>query len=628
MTTCDGCAVLTEALNEARARVTELEGAVARLEAEAVELRAQLAETTKLCELQGADLERFKKASDASRPNHPERAPRDQLQLAFERVLESLGEKPAVNDDGGVDAVEAEPAAQGAAGEGRSKERRGRHRHGRRALDLSGLPVVELKIDPPEVEAAGGVGFKLIGEEVSNRVGRRPAQWFRLRVIRRKYLPIADASATVVTDPNATAPSVLAVAAPETGPGDATEESDRPKVKIVVAPLPAGLWPNVMGDASAIAHVIVSKYDDLVPLNRQESICAREGFSLPKSTQCGWLTQANGFCSPVVDSMMGEAVQRAFIIATDATSAPVLPPRQRPGDPPPQLGPGERPRCHPWHVFVFIADRDHVVFRYDRQNTGAVVAKHLEGYHGRLLADAASVYDVLYREQDMTEHGCWFHARRPFHRALGSDPLRALEALSIIGKLFEVERELRAQDLCLEAFTRLRRERACPILDLLDRWVDANRGAVDPRGPLESAIGYYDNQREALHRFLDDGRIRLDNNPSEAALRKLIVGLGNWVFFANETGIAWYTTFRSLIASCLLHRLNPEIYLEQLLRIVPHWPKRRVLELSPKYWSSTVAKLDTRWRSMLARPWEPGVVLSAALDPVSTTVTPASARVA
>jgi hypothetical protein len=132
---------------------------------------------------------------------------------------------------------------------------------------------------------------------------------------------------------------------------------------------------------------------------------------------------------------------------------------------------------------------------------------------------------------------------------------------------------------------------------------------------LDSAIGYYLNQRDALHRFLADGRIRLDNNLCEQALRNLVVGLANWIFFANETGIAWYTTFRSLIASCALHRLNPDVYLEQLLRIVPHWPKHRVIELSPKFWLDTIAKLDARWRRILERPWEPGVVVSAEIAP-------------
>ena len=365
------------------------------------------------------------------------------------------------------------------------------------------------------------------------------------------------------------------------GESDETAEADATESPIVTATIPRGVWPGVMGDPSAIAHIIVSKYDDLLPLNRQEGISARDGFRLPRSTQCSWLRGANGFCAPVVDAMFDDGKRHAFMIATDATGASVLPPRWHPDEPRPDP-PEESRRCESWHVFVFLADRDHVVFRYDREHSGAVFTKFLAGYHGNIQADAASVFDVLYRDHGMVEHGCWSHCRRPFYRALESDRPRALEALALIGKIFEVDRKLRLEGHDLETFTALRREGAKPILDLFDKWVDTNREVVDPRSPLDSAIGYYDNQRDALHRFLHDGRIRLDNNLSEQALRKLRVGEANWVFFANETGIAWYTTFRSLIASCLLHRLDPQLYLEQLLRLLPHWPNPRVLELSPK----------------------------------------------
>lgn len=621
MTICERCQVLSEALEKASTRNGELEQRVARLEAERAEFEAQLAEMSKLCELQQADLDRYKKAYEASRPNHPERAPREQLQLAFERVLETFGiEAPANDSERGDDTDASSAEGEAPRGRGRNGKPKKRHPHGRRNLELMNLPIVEQRLEPEEVTAAGGVGFKLIGEEVSERVARRPAQWVCLRVVRLKYVAIE-----ALTEPD----QGLQDSRQDDGGGSGASttylelawESD---TRILMAPLPAGLWPNVMADVSAIAHIIVSKYDDLLPLNRQQNISARDGFMVPKSTQCGWLKAADEFCAPVVDAMFEDSRNTAFVIATDATSAPVLPPRldDEAKAEASQLWPVERRKCESWHIFVFIADRDHVVFRYDREHNGKVFAKLLDGYHGHLLADAASVFDVLYREHGMTEHGCWFHCRRPFYRALETDPLRALEALSLIGKLFEVERELRAQKLDLATFTQLRAERAGPILALLDQWIELNRDRVDPRSPLEAAVTYYTNQRDALRRFLEDGRIRLDNNESEGALRKLVVGLSNWVFFANETGIRWYTTFRSLIASCMLHRLNPEIYLEQLLRIVPHWPKHRVLELAPKYWARTVANLDPKWRAILERPWEPGVIASAELEPGRNIATP------
>jgi transposase len=604
--------------DQALARVRELEE-------ENAALRVQLAEALKLVELQRADLDRFKKAYEAARPNHPERAPRDQLQLAFERVLETLGVELAANDaDGAEEAADGQQTAD-PAGE-RGKKSNGRHSHGRRPLDLSNLPRIEQKLVPDEV-LADPDRYVLIGSDTSDRLARRFGGYVLYRLVRQKYVLKEDVTAAQDVPATDTAGQAVVADGPEPVPaqgapavacsGAATPNGDesREAKRVIIAPLPESLWPNVMADPSAIAHVIVRKYGDLLPLNRQQTIGERDGFVMPKSTQCGWLKPAAAYCMPVVDAMMADGKRNAFLIATDATSASVLPERRPAGAPHwATAGPGERRKCDTWHVFVFIADRDHVVFRYDREHSGAVFARMLAGYHGNVLADAASVFDVLYRDHGMTENCCWFHARRPFYRALESDPHRALEALSIIGKLFEVDGKLREQKLDLDSFTRRRAERSRPILKLLDDWVALHRDRVDPRGPLDSAIGYYLNQRDALHHFLTDGRIRLDNNLSEQALRNLAVGEANWTFFANETGLRWYTTFRSLIASCALHRLNPEIYLEQLLRIVPHWPKSRALELAPKYWLDTVSKLEGRWRAMLVRPWEPDVLLSAKIE--------------
>jgi hypothetical protein len=309
---------------------------------------------------------------------------------------------------------------------------------------------------------------------------------------------------------------------------------------------------------------------------------------LPRSTQCGWLTQAYGVTSFIADAMFRDAKEHAFCIATDATGAPMR-------------SPGE---CQSWDVFVCLADRDHVVFRYLRGHaTSDKVRELFKGFRGHLLADAAPVYDALYATGEIIEHCCWYHCRRYFYRALETDRARALGPLALIAKLFEIDAEC---SVITDEATRTatRAERARPLLELLDQWMDRHRTEVDPRSPLEKAIGYYDNQREALHRFVEDSRISLHNNRSEQQLRNLALGRQNWNFFANETGLRWYTTFRTLIASCRLHGLNAELYLERVLRLAPHWPRSRVLELAPKYWNDTVQKLDARWRAIITRPWE------------------------
>ncbi|MBI3205863.1 MAG: IS66 family transposase [Myxococcales bacterium] len=560
---CDHCDALRAELEHERARNAELSAENARLHSE-------LAEALKLAELQQQDLERYRKAYEEVRPNHPERVPASQLQLGFLQVLEMFGGGATpVNDV--AEATDSEDDAS-AAPRGK-KRKKGRHAHGRRnMLDLHGLETKEIEIIPPEVRAADGKGFKRIGEEVSSRVAHRAASYLHLLIRRVKFVRIEDEDAATGVPERAT------ISCPE-----ALESSP-----VLIAPLPDSLWPNVMADPSAIAHVIISKYDDILPLHRQERISARDGFVLPRSTQCGWLSRAHAAVYRIVDAMFEDAKAHAFCMATDATGAPVR-------------AAGE---CESWDVFVFLADRDHVVFRYvEGHATSDKFKKLLEGFHGHLLADAAPIYDALYETGDVIEHCCWFHCRRYFYRALETDKALALGPLSLIAKLFEVDGEC-AEISDLGERTATRALRAKPLLELLDQWVDRHREHVDPRGPLKAAIGYYDNQHDALHRFVDDARIGLHNNYSEQQLRNLALGRHNWTFFANETGLRWYTVFRSLIASCRLHGLNAETYLEEILRLAPHWPAHRVLELAPKYWAATRDKLDDEQRAILARPWE------------------------
>jgi transposase len=588
-----------------RARASRPGGEDARvgtLEAEVEELRRQLKEALKLVELQEADLERYRAAVAANEPHRPERVPTSDLKLILKGVIASLPDALSANDGSalaegaergaapreattgssnalGNDA--AQPASAGNQTHGTSvrpqTQGRGRHPHGRRRLDLTKLPVVTHEIIPEEVRAAGGAGYERIGEEISDRLAFRPGSYVRLRIIRPTFVAVRSAADAATSEAGRSTQS--------TAEGTANS-SAAPRPGLWCAPLPGCVWPYVMGDPSAIAHIIISKYDDLLPLNRQQRISARDGFMLPRSTQCGWLSAAYEQLYRIVDAMLDEARRTAFCIGTDATGAPVR----------------AKGACVHWHLFVMIADRDHIVFRPSREHTSEAMEKMFEGFHGRLLADAAPIYDVLYRDHGLIEVGCWSHARRYFWRALDADRERAMEALAIIAQLFDIARE--CNDIPMPQRTQVRAARAGPVLALFDRWIERHRADADPRGPLAKAIGYYTNQRQALRQFLTDGRLRLDNNISEQQLRNLVLGRANWAWFENRAGLSWYATFRSLIASCVLHGLNAEQYLEEVLRLAPHWPVTRALELAPKYWARTRAGLDTQQRAIIARPWE------------------------
>lgn len=599
-------------LEASNARVKELQAKLETATARVGELEAQLAEYIKLCELQQKDLERYQKAVADLKPHCPERVPREQLQLALQQVLSTAdaATAEAANDvlvETRADADEAsadsgEPNSSAPSPE-LPRRKAGRKPKRRVPAQLpSNMPVRRIEIHPPEV-ANNPEDFVLVGEEISEKVAFVGPRYERVQIVRYKWVPKA-AVVPSVAEPASEAPAVPTLAAlidadcssvepsvlvPCSSPVSkrravAVEDIER---RVLIAPLPDWVWPRTMADPSAIANVIVSKYDDILPLHRQERISLRHGFHLPRSTQCGWLEAAFAVSYRIVDAMFEESKRTARCIATDATGAPVQ-------------GPG---KCHHWHVFVFIADNDHIVFRHSTEHTSAAITQMLDGFKGYLLADAATIFDVLFREHDMTEVSCWQHARRYFWKALETDTTAAFEALALIAQLFAIERLSR--EVPMPERTEFRAKRARVVQKLLDDWIVRHEGRADQRGRLDKAIGYYNNQHASLWRFLDDGHLRIDNSISEGQLRNLALGRDNWRYFYNRTGLDWYTTFRSLIASCHLHRLNPQLYLERMLRLAPHWSTSRMLELSPKYWIKTFAQLTPEQRSIAIPPWAP-----------------------
>ncbi len=578
------------------------DGEIADLRDKSEEMQLALKELDKLCTLLKADLARIRGERAALEPNRSERLSGDELQLVFEGVVTALetaandgGDAPTTND-AGADATGTEsPPEQAPGGAGsisggpKPNSMRagagGKKGHGRRPFDLSNLPVQDIVVEPAEVTANPDC-YRFIGNECSERLARREASFIRIRLIRPKYKLIAERDGQDSDTDLARSP--------------VEREIDRQPTTIVCAPIPSYLWPRVMADVSAVTHVILSKYDMCLPLHRQERALARCGFHISRSTQCDWLSAAYEQLYRIVDAMMVEACESAFCIATDATGAPVRMPRA----------------CANWHLFVFIADEDHVIFRPTRAHTSAAIAGMLDGFGRHLLSDASLVYDVLHREHGVTEVSCWFHLRRYFWKARATEPKRALEVLAIIAKLFKVARETAAVPMPDRTEERARRAR--PILEVLDRWIDKERSSVDDRSPLAAAITYYDNQRSGLRAFLADGRLRLDNNISEQQLRHLVVGRHNWNFFENAGGLRWYAVFRSLIASCTLRGIDPERYLDEVLRLAPHWPTTRMLELAPKYWPTTRAALSTEQRDTIVPPWLRGNERSVVEDAATT----------
>jgi transposase len=403
---------------------------------------------------------------------------------------------------------------------------------GRKPLPES-LPRITLEVLPLEVQKGGLDAFERIGEDVTETVERRAASFVVVQVVRPKYVP------------------------KQAQPAGAAGESPRP---VVQGPLPELPLPRALAGPGLLADSIVKRFQDHLPLHRMERIYGREGLPLARSTVCGWHQEVASLVSPLTEAMLADALQAPYL-CTDATGVLVQ----------------DAEKCRTGHFFVLVAPGKHVLFRYTPKHNRKAVDSFLAGYKGYLLADAHSVYEHLYSTGDIIEAGCWAHARRYFYKALESDSSRARHALSLIQQLFKLEAATKA--LPPQERLRLRHAFSRPVVADFYSWCDEEALKVLDETPISKAIGYARNQRQALSRFLEDGRLPIHNNISENALRREALGRKNWLFLGNDEGGTVNATLVTLLASCQLHGVEPLGYLRDLLCLLPGWPAHHILQL-------------------------------------------------
>jgi hypothetical protein len=446
------------------------------------------------------------------------------------------------------------------------KKRGGR---GRRNLDESALPIEVVELRSPEFDERNPI----IGWETSWRLGYRRGGMIRIKVSRAIYRTAAEEKTSDVAS-------------------DASEHDGNtaPKSTIHTTELGREVQARSLLAPSLMAHLLMTKFGHGVPFYRQEEMCKNLGAAVDRGTMSRMAENVGATLLPVVDAMLEDAIQTAFCIATDATGVAV----QATADERNQSG---RAACRRAHFFVAVADRTHVLFRYEPKHTSAAVQRLFHGFTGYIQADAHTVYDALFSEEDSaafpTEVGCWSHARRYFWNAASAGDIDGKEALFRIRMWFENERLWKELPPRERASRRIQRSK--PLVDDFFRWVESRYEARgDERGLFRSALVYVRNQEIALRRFLTEGRLLLDNNRSERALRTVAVGRKNWLFVGSDDhGNATACIF-SLLASARLHGLDPELYLADLIRVFPAWPRSRYLELAPKNWAATRARLSKK----------------------------------
>jgi transposase len=422
------------------------------------------------------------------------------------------------------------------------------------------LPRIHVEVLPPEVQRLGLEAFERIGEESSQVVERRPSSLVVVHTVRPKFVPKQKLE------------EIAAVPVPPGTPEDVAVAST-PVLQAPALELPL---PRSLCGPGLLADTIVRRWQDHLPLHRLERIYGREGLELPRSTVCDWHAGAALLVKPLIEAMWKDALTHSAYLCMDATGVLVQ----------------ELEKCRRAHFFVVVAPQKHVLFGYQPKHDSAAVDALLKDYQGFLVADAHAVYDHLYLTGDVIEVGCWAHARRYWFKALDTDGARARHGLSLIQALFKLERQYVTAPP--EEKLRRRQTEAKPIVEAFFRYCDEEQLKVVDETPIAKAIGYARNQREALERFLSDGRLPIHNNHSENALRRQALGRKNWLFLGSDEGGAVNATFVTLLASCQLHGMEPLGYLRDMLCLLPGWPVQRVLELAPANWTATVQRAEVR----------------------------------
>jgi transposase len=390
---------------------------------------------------------------------------------------------------------------------------------------------VEIDIADADKQCACGHTRTRIGEDVSEKLEYEPASFVVIETVRPKY------------------------ACPRCHDG------------VIEAPAPPQAVEKSMAGEGLLAHVVVSKYVDHLPLHRLAGIFARERVDLPRSTLCGWVADVATALTPIGEQLRREVVAADYL-QTDDTTITVL---------------DDRGGSFKGRVWTYLDPLTHqVVFDATTTHERDGPAAFLAEFRGALQADAYSGYDALYQSGRVIEIGCWAHARRRFVEAFLIDTSAAL-MIALIQQLYEVEHT--AAELDPAARQALRQEQSVPLLAKVDAERQALGRVVLPKSPLGDAVRYLTNQWAALQRYVADGRVAIDNNRAENQLRLVAVGRKNWLFAGSFEGARRAALLYSLVQSCKLIDVSPYLYLKDvLLRVATH-PHRFLDQLTPRGWA-------------------------------------------
>jgi transposase len=458
-----------------------------------------------------------------------ETLPIDQIELGLEEVQQ----------------VEAAENAKSEAGDPQRKAQVAAKRRANRGSLPAHLPRIESVVDvETKICPCCAGALHLIGEDRAERLDIVPAQ-LRVLVVRRpKYACRACEDV------------------------------------VVQAPAPPRLIEGGLPTEATVAHVVVAKYADHLPLYRQTQIYARQGIKLDRSTLADWTGRAAFLLKPVHDRLL-ETIKRSGKLFADETTAPVLDPgrgRTKTG----QLWAYARDD-RPWGG----TDPPAVAYVYAPDRKAERPMAHLAGFTGTLQVDGYGGYRALADTGAVELAFCWAHVRRRFYElaAAGPAPIAA-ETLERIKALYAIETEIRGKDPQMRRA--IRQEQSLPLTSALEPWLRAKLETISQKTKLAEAIRYTLSRWAGLTRFLGDGRVEIDSNIVERAIRPLALGRKNHLFAGSDGGAEHWAILASLIETAKLGSIDPEAYLTDVItRIVQGHPQSQIDQLMPWNYAKT-----------------------------------------
>jgi transposase len=419
---------------------------------------------------------------------------------------------------------------------------------GRQALPAH-LPRERVVIQP-QIDLTG---YKQIGEEVTEELHYKEAEFSVTQTVRPKYLEIAKSG-----DERA----------------KATQEDAEEKTNIIIAELPERLIPRCLASDSLLAHITVSKFVDHLPLDRQLKIFQRNGIDLSNSTVGGWIGQVATALVPLGETLRRLIFSAQYVMADETT----LKVQDR----------NKKGKTHQGYLWAYLDPINRlVVFDYQPGRGREGPLECLQNFKGGYLqTDAYNAYEIFAGRKGIVLIHCMAHARRHFFKAKDNDLKRAEYALGKIQELYALEEHARENHNTHQQRYDLRQQKALSILKDLGEWMKEEYPKVTPTSPIGKAIHYSLSRWERLTLYTTDGQLEIDNNLVENAIRPVALGRKNFLFAGSHNAAQNTALLYALMGTCKLHNVNPKEWLTDVITKLPSYPVKNLEDLLPHKWKA------------------------------------------